>query len=77
MERVLGAMQTPDGAWRVEIIRRGRTRWYQIVHDDVFYGPMSIAGIERVLDQEGVDRSTLVEVGNDAPAGVGGEHGVA
>jgi hypothetical protein len=28
------AMQTPDGAWRVEVVRRGRTHWYRIVHRD-------------------------------------------
>jgi hypothetical protein len=26
-----GAWATPDGAWRVEIVRHGRTRRYQIV----------------------------------------------
>ena len=31
---VEGAMQTPDGAWRVEIVRRGHGRWYRIVHGD-------------------------------------------
>jgi hypothetical protein len=26
-----GVWATPDGAWRVEIVRHGRTRRYQIV----------------------------------------------
>jgi bifunctional non-homologous end joining protein LigD len=53
------AMQTPDGAWRVEVIRRGRTRWYRIVHGDDVLDWLSIAGVERILDEAGVDRGTL------------------
>ncbi|PRY27907.1 hypothetical protein CLV70_10961 [Pseudosporangium ferrugineum] len=55
-------MQTPDGAWRVEVVRRGTTRWYRIVHGDDVLDWLSIAAVERVLDEGGVDRRTLVEV---------------
>jgi hypothetical protein len=24
------AMQTPDGAWRVEVVKRGRSQWYRV-----------------------------------------------
>lgn len=60
---VEGAMQTPDGTWRVEIVRRGRTRWYRIVHGDDVIDWLSIAAVERILDEAGVDRRLLVEVG--------------
>lgn len=56
-------MQTPDGAWRVEIVRRARTRWYRIVHGDSVIDWLSIAAVERILDDAGVDRRSLVEMG--------------
>ena len=63
MEDVEGAMQTPDGAWRVEIVRRQQSRWYRIVHGDDVIDWLSITAVERILDEAGVDRHTLVEVG--------------
>ncbi len=56
---VEGALQTPDGAWRVEVVRRGRTRWYRIVHGDEIQDRLSIAAVERILDEAGVDRHLL------------------
>ena len=54
-------MQTPDGEWRVEIVRRQGTRWYRIVHGDDVLDWLSIAAVERILDEAGVQRHTLVE----------------
>jgi bifunctional non-homologous end joining protein LigD len=71
-EAVEAAMQTPDGQWRVEIVRRGDSRWYRIVHADDLIDWLSIAAVERILDQAGVDRSTLTPVPpppTDAPRG--------
>lgn len=59
---VEGAMQTPDGSWRVEVVRRGRTRWYRVVHGDEALDWLSIAGVERILREHGVDMDTLVDV---------------
>jgi hypothetical protein len=59
---VEGAMQTPDGAWRVEIVRRRQARWYRIVHGDDVVDWLSITAVERILDEAGVDRRLLVEV---------------
>lgn len=63
---VEGAMQTPDGLWRVEIVRRRgqNTRWYRIVRgdDDAVLEWRSISAVERILDEAGVDRSTLTPV---------------
>lgn len=60
---VEGAMVTPDGAWRVEVVRRGRTRWYRVVHGDDVIDWLSIAAVERILDEAGVDRSSLIDAG--------------
>jgi hypothetical protein len=54
-------MQTPDGAWRIEVVRRHRTRWYRIVHGDDVQDWLSISAVERILDEAGVDRHLLVE----------------
>ncbi len=58
---VEGALQTPDGEWRVEIVKRGRTRWYRVVHGDNELDWLSIAAVERVLAEAGVDMAVLVE----------------
>lgn len=61
------AMQTPDGAWRVEPYRRPRTSnswWYRLVdpaHDNVIEG-LSIAGVGRLLTEMGYDVADLVEI---------------
>jgi hypothetical protein len=55
-------MQTPDGVWRIEVIRRDRSRWYRIVHGDAVIDWLSITAVERILDEAGVDRRFLVEV---------------
>ena len=60
---VEGAMQTPDGAWRIEVVRRGRTRWYRVVHGDEVIDWLSISAVERILDEAGVDRSLLIDAG--------------
>jgi bifunctional non-homologous end joining protein LigD len=62
MSEVEGAMQTPDGEWRVEVVRRKRTRWYRIVHGEDVLDWLSIAAVERILAEAGVDRRLLVEV---------------
>jgi bifunctional non-homologous end joining protein LigD len=59
---VEGAMQTPDGAWRVEVVRRQGTRWYRIVHGEEVLDWLSITTVERILDEAGVDRHLLTEV---------------
>ena len=56
-------MQTPDGSWRVEVVRRRGSRWYRIVHGEDVIDWLSIAAVERILDEAGVDRGLLTEVG--------------
>lgn len=67
---VQGAMQTPDGAWRVEAVREyayGSTRatqsvWYRIQHDGETFEKLSITEVHRILAEAGVDIATLEEV---------------
>ncbi len=68
-------MQTPDGAWRVEVVRRKGTRWYRIVHGEDVLDWLTIAGVERILDEADVDRRLLIDVdpaGASAGTGDGG-----
>ena len=64
------AMQTPDGAWRVEVVQRGRTPWYRIVHGDSELDWLSIAAVERILGEAGVDLADLTDVADRPPAPV-------
>lgn len=74
-------MQTPDGLWRVEVVRRRgqRTRWYRIVRgdDDVVLDWLSISGVERILAEAGVDLAMLVPVVDAAVDGPGQTPGTA
>jgi hypothetical protein len=54
-------LQTPDGAWRVEIVKRGQTHWYRLVHGGNVIDWLSIAAVERILTDAGVDLADLVE----------------
>jgi hypothetical protein len=67
---VESAMQTPDGLWRVEVVRRRgqRTSWFRIVRDDVVLDWLSISAVERILAESGVDLGTLVPVADTATA---------
>ena len=64
------AMQTPDGAWRVEVVQRGGTPWYRIVHGDSELDWLNIAAVERILTEAGVDMADLTDVADHPPAPV-------
>ncbi len=72
------AMQTPDGAWPVEVVKRGRARWYRIRHGDDELDWLSIDAVQRLLAAAGVDMADLREV-TDQPVGPvdNAEHGAA
>lgn len=58
-------MQTPDGAWRVEVYRPPRTTtyWYRLVRaDDVVEG-LTITTVQRLLAEAGYDVGDLVDAG--------------
>ena len=72
------AMQTPDGAWRVEVIKRGRSRWYRVTHGDNELDWLSIAAVQRILTDAGIDMADLTDVTDQPPAPVDKpRHGVA
>jgi hypothetical protein len=58
---VEAAMQTPDGAWRVEVVKRGRGHWYRIVHGDDVIDWLALGSVERILGEAGVDLGAMVE----------------
>jgi bifunctional non-homologous end joining protein LigD len=62
---VEGAMQTPDGAWRVEVVRRGRDRWYRIVHGDDVLDWLAIGTVQRILAEAGVDVGDLEDASGE------------
>ena len=47
-------MQTPNGVWRVEVVKRDRTRWYRVVHGDNALYWLSIAAVQRARSEAGV-----------------------
>jgi hypothetical protein len=47
---VESALQTPDGYWRVEVVRQGRDRFYRIIHGaTVLHEQAALGTVERVL----------------------------
>ena len=61
------AMQTPDGAWRVEVVRRGHTHWYRVLHGDNQLDWLTVAAVQRVLGEAIVDMADLVAVTDGPP----------
>ena len=71
------AMQTPDGGWRVEVVRRGGSRWYRIRHGDNELDWLAIGSVQRILHEAGVDMGDLEEVPEQTPPVDNSEPGVA
>jgi bifunctional non-homologous end joining protein LigD len=44
--QIHGAMQTLDGAWRVEAVGDGATHWYRIIHGDNTIDWLTITDVE-------------------------------
>ena len=55
------AMETPDGAWRVEVYRRPRTSnyWYRLVHGDNVVEDLTIGTVKRLLAEAGYSMADL------------------
>ena len=71
------AMRTPGGDWRVEVVKRGRTRWYRIIHQDNELDWLSIAAVQRILGEAGVDMADLVEATDRPETSDESQHGAA
>ncbi|MEU4622007.1 non-homologous end-joining DNA ligase [Actinoplanes sp. NPDC023801] len=74
--QVEGAFQTPDGRWRVEVVRRGRDHFYRLLHGDNVIDGLFIASVQRLLAEAGIDFADLIEAEAGASTGPG-ERGVA
>jgi hypothetical protein len=61
-------VEAPDGAWRVEVVKRGRDRWYRIVNGDNRLDWLSIGSVQRILGEAGTDRSRRPRRGRRAAA---------
>jgi bifunctional non-homologous end joining protein LigD len=55
------AIQAPGGTWRVEVVKRGRGRWYRIVHGDDVIDWLALGSVERILGEAGVDLGAMVD----------------
>ena len=65
-EVVEGAFQTPDGRWRVEVIRRGRDHYYRLINGDNMIDGLFIDTVEQLLAKADINMADLVA--KDAPA---------
>jgi bifunctional non-homologous end joining protein LigD len=66
---VEGALATPDGRWRVEVVRRDGLRSYRLLHADNVLDGLDLEAVEQLLHRAGVDLGDLVEVADgDGPA---------
>ena len=54
-------MQTPDGAWRVEVGGVGSVVWYRLVGPGVSRAVPSVDKLTDVLREAGVDLGDFVE----------------
>ena len=55
-------MQTPDGAWRVEVVRhQSGGRWYRLVHGENVVDYLTIGRVAELLAQAGIDMADLAE----------------
>jgi bifunctional non-homologous end joining protein LigD len=59
---VEGALTTPDGKWRVEVIRRDGQRSYRLLHADNVIDGLDLTAVEQLLGRAGVDLGDLGEV---------------
>jgi hypothetical protein len=61
------ALETPDGAWRVEVVQQRGQHYYRIIHGDQITEKLPIASVQRILGDAGVDMAGLVEVDPATP----------
>lgn len=65
--KILHALETPDGQWRVEVIQRGKDVAYRLTHGESIVDGLAIATLERLLGEVGVDMAELVDVTDRPP----------
>jgi hypothetical protein len=61
--QVYGELQTPDGAWSVQIATYAdRSTWYRLVGPDAIYERQVIAAVERIMAERGYAMDDLQPV---------------
>ena len=58
---VVGAMQTPDGQWRIEAVRRGDDDFFRLVHGGNVIDDVLIEDLLNLLARAGVDMADFIE----------------
>jgi hypothetical protein len=60
-------LQSPDGAWRVEVAQRGSRHGYRLLNEarDIEMDWLGITTLERILAENGISMADLVEVDGD------------
>jgi bifunctional non-homologous end joining protein LigD len=62
-DEVEGALQTPDGQWQVEVVRRGDDQFFRLLHNDNIIDGLAIDALEQVLAEAGINMNDLTEAG--------------
>jgi hypothetical protein len=63
---VTGALQAPDGAWRVEIVHSAGNNFARLIHGDDVIDALSITSVKQPLGQAGINMADLIEMAEDA-----------
>ncbi len=67
-DTVAGAFQTRDGRWRIDVVQRGPDQFYRLVHGDNVIDGLSVATLDQLLAEAGIDKADLVAATDpDAP----------
>jgi bifunctional non-homologous end joining protein LigD len=73
--KVHGALQSPDGQWRVEVVQLRRPRYprgmaaeYRLIHGDEVREGLAIGTVQYLLEEAGVDMGDLVEASTEPSA---------
>jgi hypothetical protein len=69
-----GAMQTADGRWRVEVIRRETNSWYRLIHDTDVVDLLDLDSVEALLAKAGIAMSALTPAPATVPAAQDRDH---
>jgi bifunctional non-homologous end joining protein LigD len=59
---VKGAMVSPDGLWRVEVVSRGGVESFRVMQGDSVLEGLDLQGVEGLLAQRGIDLRSLRQV---------------
>jgi hypothetical protein len=60
--RIVGAFETADGGWRVEIVKHRAEQWYRLVGGDQVHDNLHLATVEWLLGEAGVSMADLSPV---------------